>query len=62
MGRYQTELLDLAKEIAAVEGIPLAAALERAAVELRGLFVYAVDWNQSAADAQWSLIGVAQTA
>ncbi len=40
MSRYEVELLDLAKEIAAVEGIPLAAALERAAVELRGLVVY----------------------
>jgi len=62
MERYQTELLDLAREIAAVEGIPLAAALERATVELRGLVVYAHDWNQHAAEAQWSLIGVAQTA
>ena len=62
MSRYEVELLDLAKEIAAVEGIPLAQALERAAQELRGLFVYAVDWNQSVADAQWSLIGVAQSA
>ncbi len=62
MERYQTELLDLAKEIAASEGIPLAAALERAAQELRGLVVYAHDWNQSAAEAQWALIAVAQTA
>jgi hypothetical protein len=62
MSRYEVELLDLAKEIAAVEGLPLAVALERATAELRGLYVYAVDWNQSAADAQWSLIGVAQTA
>jgi len=62
MSRYEVELLDLAKEIAACEGIPLAAALERATVELRGLYVYAVDWNQSVADAQWSLIGVAQSA
>ncbi len=62
MSRYEVELLDLAKEIAAVEGIPLAAALERAAVELRGLVVYAHDWNQYAAEAQWSLIAVAQTA
>ena len=62
MGRYQTELLDLAREIAAVEGIPLAQALDRAAVELRGLVVYAHDWNQHAAEAQWSLIAVAQTA
>ncbi len=62
MSRYEVELLDLAKEIAAVEGIPLAAALERATVELRGLYVYAVDWNQSVADAQWSLLTVAQTA
>ena len=62
MGKYQQELLDLAREISTSEGIPLAAALERATVELRGLFVYAVDWNQSAADAQWALIGVAQTA
>ena len=62
MGRYQTELLDLAKEIAAAEGLPLAVALERATVELRGLVLYAFDWNQSAAEAHWSLIGVAQTA
>jgi len=62
MERYQTELLALAKEIAASEGIPLAAALERATVELRGLVVYAFDWNQHAAEAQWSLITVAQTA
>jgi hypothetical protein len=62
MSRYEVELLDLAKEIAASEGIPLAAALERATVELRGLYVYAVDWNQSVADAQWKQIGVAQTA
>jgi hypothetical protein len=62
MSRYEVELLDLAKEIAAVEGLPLAVALERATVELRGLYVYAVDWNQSVADAQWALIGVAQTA
>ncbi len=62
MGRYQTELLALANEIAASEGIPLAAALERATVELRGLVVYAFDWNQHAAEAQWALIAVAQTA
>jgi hypothetical protein len=62
MGKYQQELLDLAKEIAACEGIPLAAALERATVELRGLVVYAHDWNQHAAEAQWSLLTVAQTA
>jgi len=62
MGRYQEELLALANEIAASEGIPLAQALERAAVELRGLVVYAHDWNQHAAEAQWSLIAVAQTA
>jgi hypothetical protein len=62
MSRYQTELLDLAREIAAVEGIPLAAALERATVELRGLIVFAHDWNQYAAEAQWALIAVAQTA
>ncbi len=62
MSRYEVELLDLAKEIAASEGIPLATALERAAVELRGLVVYAHDWNQHAAEAQWSLITVAQTA
>ena len=62
MERYQTELLALAKEIAASEGIPLAQALERATVELRGLVVYAHDWNQHAAEAQWSLLSVAQTA
>jgi len=62
MNRYQTELLDLAKEIAAAEGLPLAVALERATVELRGLVVYAFDWNQHAAEAQWGLITVAQTA
>ena len=62
MSRYDVELLDLAKEIAASEGLPLAVALERAAVELRGLVVYAHDWNQHAAEAQWSLISLAQTA
>ena len=62
MSRYEVELLALAKEIAAVEGLPLSVALERATVELRGLVVYAHDWNQHAAEAQWSLIGVAQTA
>ena len=62
MERYQTELLALAKEINASEGIPLAQALERAAVELRSLVVYAHDWNQHAAEAQWALIAVAQTA
>ncbi len=62
MSRYEVELLDLAKEIAACERIPMAVALERATVELRGLVVYAHDWNQHAAEAQWSLISVAQTA
>jgi len=62
MDRYQEELLALAKEIAAVEGIPLAQALERAAVELRGLVVYAFDWDKRATEGQWSLISVAQTA
>jgi len=62
MERYQTELLALAKEIAASEGIPLAQALERATVELRGLVLYAHDWNQYAAEAQWALLTVAQTA
>ncbi len=62
MGRYQEELLDLAREISTSEGIPLAQALEHAAVELRGLVVYAHDWNQHAAEAQWSQISVAQTA
>jgi len=62
MSRYEVELLDLAREIAAVERIPMAVALERATVELRGLVVYAHDWNQSVAEAQWSLITVAQTA
>ncbi len=62
MGRYQEELLALAKEIAACERIPMAVALERATVELRGLVMYAHDWNQHAAEAQWSLIAVAQTA
>jgi len=62
MSRYEVELLDLANEIAASEGIPLAQALERAAVELRGLVVYAFDWNQHAAEAQWAQIAVAQTA
>jgi len=62
MSRYEVELLDLAKEIAAAEGLPLAQALERAAVELRGLVVYAHDWNQYAAEAQWALISLAQTA
>ena len=62
MERYQTELLALAKEIAEGEGIPLAQALERAAAELRGLVVYAHDWDKQAAQDQWTLIGVAQTA
>jgi len=62
MSRYEVELLDLAKEIAASEGIPLAQALERATVELRGLVLYAHDWNQYAAEAQWALLTVAQTA
>ena len=62
MGRYQTELLDLAREIAASEGIPLAQALERAAVDLRGLVLYAHDWDKRATEGQWSLIAVAQTA
>ncbi len=62
MERYQTELLALAREIAASEGIPLAQALERAAAELRGLVVYAHDWDKRAAQDQWALIGVAQTA
>ena len=62
MSRYEVELLDLAKEIAAVEGIPLAAALERATVELRGLVIYGHNWDKRAAEGQWSLITVAQTA
>jgi hypothetical protein len=62
MERYQTELLALAKEIAASEGIPLTQALERAAVELRGLVVYAHDWDKRAAAGQWALLSVAQTA
>ncbi len=62
MGRYQEEMLALAREIAAGEGIPLAEALDRAAVELRGLVFYAHDWDKRAAEGQWSLITVAQTA
>jgi len=62
MSRYEVELLDLAKEIAAVERIPLAQALERATVELRGLVVYAFDWDKRATEGQWALISVAQTA
>jgi len=62
MSRYEVELLDLANEIAASEGIPLAAALERATVELRGLVVYAHDWDKRATEGQWSLLSVAQTA
>jgi len=62
MGRYQEELLALAKEIAASKGLPLAQALERAAVELRGLVVYAHDWDKRATESQWTLIGVTQTA
>ena len=62
MERYQTELLALAREIAEGEGIPLAQALKRATVELRGLVVFAFDWNQYAAESQWALIGIAQTA
>ncbi len=62
MSRYEVELLALANEIAAIEGIPLAAALERATVELRGLVVYAHDWDKRAAAGQWALLTVAQTA
>jgi len=62
MERYQTELLALAKEIATSEGIPLAQALERAAVELRGLVVYAHDWDKRAAHDQWMLLTITQTA
>ncbi len=62
MSRYDVELRDLANEIAACERIPMAVALERATAELRELYVYAVDWNQSVADARWNQIGVAQTA
>jgi len=62
MSRYEVELLDLAKEIAASEGLPLAVALERATVELRGLVVYAHDWDKRATEGQWSLISVAQAA
>lgn len=59
---YQTELLALAREIATGEGIPLAQALEQAAREIRGLVVYAHDWDRRAAEGQWSLITVTQTA
>jgi len=62
MERYQTELLALAKEIAASEGIPLAQALERATVELRGLVVYAHDWDRRAGEGQWELIAVTPAA
>ena len=62
MERYQTELLALAREIAEGEGIPLAQALERAAVELRGLVLYAHDWDRRVAQNQWALIDTAQTA
>jgi len=62
MGRYQTELLALAREIAEGEGIPLEVALERATVELRGLVIYAHEWDKQAAEDQWALIGMAQTA
>ena len=62
MGRYQEELLALAKEINASEGIPMAVALERAAVELRGLVLYAWDWDKRATEGQWGLLSVAQTA
>ncbi len=62
MERYQTELLALAREIAEGEGIPLTQALERAAVELRGLVVYAHDWDKQAAAGQWALLTVTQTA
>ena len=54
MSRYEVELLDLTREIAASKGIPLAQALERTTVELRELIVFAFDWNQHAAEAQWS--------
>ncbi len=62
MSRYEVELLDLAKEMSREEGIPLAQALERAAVELRGLVVYAHDWDKRATEGQWSLLALAQTA
>ena len=39
------ELLDLAKEIAACEGIPLAAALQIAHKELAAVTDYAVAWD-----------------
>jgi hypothetical protein len=52
----RTELEVLAREIAAVEGIPLAAALERATVELGGLVAYGRDWDRMAAEAQRSPI------
>jgi len=58
----EQELMALAREIAASEGLPLAQALEHAAAELRGLVVYAHDWDERAAQDQWTLIGVAQTA
>jgi len=31
-------------------------------VELRGLVVYAHDWDKRATEGQWSLLAVAQTA
>ena len=43
---YQRELLELARELAATEGLTLAAALERAARELRGLELYAQSWDE----------------
>ncbi len=58
----EQELTALAREIAANECISLAQALERAAVELKGLAVYAFDWDKRAAEHQWSLIAVARTA
>ena len=45
-----TELLALAKEIAASEGISLAAALEIARQEQRAILDYAQDWDRWVGD------------
>jgi hypothetical protein len=46
MSSYQQELIELAKEISAAEGIPLAAALEVARKELSAVANYAQDWDR----------------
>ena len=48
----EQELMALAREIAASEGLSLAQALERAALELRSLKAYAHAWDRMTAEAQ----------